>query len=354
VNITIHPADRLDAASLQRWSQLCDDSPLWSHPFYRPEFTRLVSQARGAVFVAVIRDGDREVGFFPFERVTRRRGCAVGLGINDFQGVILAEGVTLDARRLLSACELSTLSYDHWLNEGTLADQHHESEHGSPFIDLRGGFDAYYQRRLRNGATRLKRARQTMRRLQREVGDVRIELEDRDSESWDKLWLWKRAQYERSGAIDVTRVPWIWQVLEQARQHQSETFAGRVMSLRAGDQTLAIHFGLQSRKRVHWWFPAYDVAFGRYSPGLLLLLEAARELAAIGCTRIDLGRGDEPYKGSVTLDHCLVGEGLLGSSELGRGWRRGCRQAVAVARTIPGHQILRGVRKQWDLLKTSR
>ena len=46
----------------------------------------------------------------------------------------------------------------------------------------------------------------------------------------------------------------------------------------------------------HWWFPTYDVAVDKYSPGLLLLLEMARRASMKGVTRIDLGFGDARYK----------------------------------------------------------
>src|SRR3712207_6884847 len=50
------------------------------------------------------------------------------------------------------------------------------------------------------------------------------------------------------------------------------------------------HFGMRSRQVWHWWFPGYNHAHARHSPGALLLLEGARAAAEQGHQLVDLDR----------------------------------------------------------------
>jgi CelD/BcsL family acetyltransferase involved in cellulose biosynthesis len=52
---------------------------------------------------------------------------------------------------------------------------------------------------------------------------------------------------------------------------------------------------LRSRSVWHWWYPAYEPRFARWSPGLLLDLEMAAAAGSLGLRRVDLGRAS-PHK----------------------------------------------------------
>jgi CelD/BcsL family acetyltransferase involved in cellulose biosynthesis len=66
--------------------------------------------------------------------------------------------------------------------------------------------------------------------------------------------------------------------------------------LSAGGRPVAIHFGLRSAATLACWFPSYDVALAKYSPGLMLHLFMVEAAATAGVHRLDLGKGDEEYK----------------------------------------------------------
>ncbi len=89
---------------------------------------------------------------------------------------------------------------------------------------------------------------------------------------------------------------------------------GRVAVLWAGDTPVAAHLGLQCLDRLHYWFPAYDPEFGRYSFGQLLLLELIREGIEHGVRHVDLGKGESRYKNELATAHIQVGVGEV--------WRR--------------------------------
>ena len=54
--------------------------------------------------------------------------------------------------------------------------------------------------------------------------------------------------------------------------------------------------GMRSKTVLHGWFAAYDPAFAKYSPGILLLLDMAKRASSPGISIIDMGKGSEPYK----------------------------------------------------------
>jgi CelD/BcsL family acetyltransferase involved in cellulose biosynthesis len=59
------------------------------------------------------------------------------------------------------------------------------------------------------------------------------------------------------------------------------------------------------------WFPAYDPAFSKYSPGLVLHLRMAEAAAADGIAYLDLGRGQKEYKDSLKTRELDVFEGRV-------------------------------------------
>ncbi len=82
-------------------------------------------------------------------------------------------------------------------------------------------------------------------------------------------------------------------------------------TLHAGDQLIAVHLGMRSDGVLHTWFPAYNRAFAKYSPGMMLFVEMARAGSTLGIRRIDLGKGLERHKRSLMSGCFLVAEGAV-------------------------------------------
>ena len=91
-------------------------------------------------------------------------------------------------------------------------------------------------------------------------------------------------------------------------------------ALFAGGEPVAVHLGMRSRTRWHYWYPAFDTRFARYQTGLVLLLEMARNASALGITRIDLSTGDESYKDRVANAYELVARGRIEVGETSGSW----------------------------------
>ena len=68
------------------------------------------------------------------------------------------------------------------------------------------------------------------------------------------------------------------------------------LTLKAGDRLTAIEYSLHAGDRYHFWFPAYQPALARCSPGILLTMDTMQQGCAQGYRVFDFGFGGEGYK----------------------------------------------------------
>ncbi|WP_432118761.1 GNAT family N-acetyltransferase [Streptomyces sp. bgisy032] len=87
---------------------------------------------------------------------------------------------------------------------------------------------------------------------------------------------------------------------------------GVLSVLYAAGWPVAAHFAPRSRTVLSWWFPAYDRACARYSPGLLLLMRMLQAAAADGIETVDLRSGPARYKESLKTRDLRKYEGAVG------------------------------------------
>ena len=66
ISLELHKGSPLPADLVLPWVSLQQSFVQWQHPFLRPEFTAAVAAVRSDVEVAILHDGGRAVGFFPF------------------------------------------------------------------------------------------------------------------------------------------------------------------------------------------------------------------------------------------------------------------------------------------------
>ncbi|MFD0663160.1 GNAT family N-acetyltransferase [Thermocatellispora tengchongensis] len=216
MKITVVKPGDLGPGEAETWRTLLRSGSPLVNPFLCPEFTMAVGRLRADVRVAVIEDGGRIAGFFPFERHRFGIGKPVGSGLTDAQGAILAPGVRLDVPWLLKSCGLSVWEFDH-----LVADQfpaYHSSRHPSPIIDLRGGLEGYLTEMQKNSGKTYKSTAYKERKLGREVGEVRHDYAVTDPEALRTLLGWKSGQYRRTGRSDRFARPWITRLVEDLLQ----------------------------------------------------------------------------------------------------------------------------------------
>lgn len=287
-----------------------------ANPFMEPEFTLAVGRvrprtARVALLYEHGGEDDEPVGFLPYETGPFGFGRAVALGVSDCQGAVLRPGLRLPGRELLRLCRLSAWEFDNLEDgQGTFADGVAES-FSAPVIDIGQGYGAYEALLRAQSPKFLRTTLAKERRLGRQTddGDLRFVFDEDDPRPLRTLMGWKSAQYRRTGRRDRFAQEWISRLVRDLHRTRSPGCSGVLSVLYVGERPVAAHFGLRSRTVLSCWFPAYDPAFAKYSPGLILHLRMAEAAAREGIGMLDLGRGPAEYKDSLKTGELQVHEG---------------------------------------------
>lgn len=287
--VTVIRGEALTLNHRGTWSQFQQASPEFANPFYCPDYAKAVVAARDDVYVGILKQADRVVGFFPFQRrIHVPFAKPLGAPITDYHGIITEPGLRYDPREVLRCAGLAIWDFDYVPRSHTSLEPFHRIELEAPILDLTEGYAAYLglMRRARSEIAGLNRK---ARKMAREVGPLRFVDHVPNPELLRNLIEWKTNQYRRTGAPDLFAQTWVRAVLESTFLRRSPEFAGMLSVLYAGDRVVAMHYGLRSTRVWHWWFPVYDPAYSAYSPGLVLLLRMAEHAASLGLTTIDLG-----------------------------------------------------------------
>ncbi|HWB46462.1 MAG TPA: GNAT family N-acetyltransferase [Hyphomicrobiaceae bacterium] len=310
LNIDVIRPTELSDQQAAAWREIQDQNSLLSSPFFSPEFACAVAQARDDAFVGIIRRNSDILAFFPFQR--RGRGALpIGAAICDYQGLIGREINSFSARELLEGCHLNVVDFNHVPAAQKLFRDHSTTISHSPYIDLSAGYSKYIERRKAQGVSEVATTLRKQRKLEREVGAIRFVPDDDSDVAWQNLIAWKNAQYRSTNVVEVLSRPWVVGTLAAIRKMKTAQFSGMLSSLYAGDELLAVHFGMRSSSVWHYWFPAYNADYNRYSPGLLLLLRMAEHGASMGLRMIDLGRGRARYKNAFADAEIELCEGSI-------------------------------------------
>jgi CelD/BcsL family acetyltransferase involved in cellulose biosynthesis len=286
MNVRILPAQELPKELIRRWAEIQQINGELRSPFFCPEFTQAVATVRSDAFVAVINDGE---AFFPFQRSDSGFGRPIGGPVSDYQGIIAPADYGYDARALMRACKLLVWDFDHVLARQRVFAPWRTTETVSFALDVHEDVS-----KLSN--TTRSRYRTKLHKLEREFGKVGVELESGKHEMLRLCLKLKSLQYRQSGLFDLFNVPWIERLVELIAAQHDSNFRGVTSVLYAGGRPIALHFGMCSQKVWHYWFPAYEREFSRYSPGILLLLEMISGAHKLGVSEIDFGKGEADYK----------------------------------------------------------
>ena len=307
MKVTVLRPRELKETELHTWRCFQRENPSLQNPFLSPEFTLAVGRVHDRARVAVIEDGAGTVAFFPYERGPFGIAKAIGAGINDCQGLIHAPRFDCDPQALLAACDLSVWEFDHLLSDQLPFQPYHVVCEQSPVMDLSDGYGMY----INGHAGFHRQVRQAMRRLEREVGPLTFEFDVPDQEALQTLILWKSAQYRRTGRFDRFARQWIAAIVRDLLKTRSDECTGTLSMLYASGKPIAAHFGPRSQSVLCSWFPAYDLTFARYKPGLLLFDRMAEAAAAQGIRYLDLGKGQEDYKQMLRSEDIALAEGWV-------------------------------------------
>ncbi|HUG69490.1 MAG TPA: GNAT family N-acetyltransferase [Pirellulaceae bacterium] len=345
MNIDVTKLDSLTDGDIAAWQALQRANPDCDSPFLHYQFARCVSRARDDVYVATLRGCEkigtgtsqlREIlakhrhplgaspifsqplrepsevlGFFPFQRGERRIGCGLALPLADHQGMVAPSDLSVDVRELLRACDLAAVHFDHLLASQTAFQPYHSRLDDSPYVGLTDGYAAYRQQVEQSGSSLFAQIDRKSRKVQRELGPLRLEWHDDSTSIVDTMIQWKQQQLAAAGYRDLYALPWVRELIHQVLHSDSSDFAGRMATLLAGDKLLSIHLGIQSGHVLASWIPTYNPAYAAHSPGLLLHDQLFRHAPLEGIERVELGRGYNQLKRRFMSGATQVAMGAL-------------------------------------------
>lgn len=309
MKIDVISGRELDASLTASWKDLQLANPELASPYFAPEFALAVATACSNVEVALIQEGEKLTAIFPFQR-RGSIGLALGEQLSDYQGLICKPDFNCDPRELLKSCGLDAWDFSHLLASQECFGPFHRHYRISPLMNLSRGYEAYVAERRAAGTEQIKKCDALARRMERELGPLRFVGSASDVALMRRVLNWKSQQYLASGKENLLG-GWPLVLLEQILPIQTESFGGMLSLLYAGDHVVAGHMGMRSRTVWHYWFPAYDSQFAKYSPGLVLLLKMAEDAGALGLSTIDLGMGMSLYKERLMNDSVTVASGSV-------------------------------------------
>ena len=320
----------LTLAEIAAWEHLSATVPQLASPFLSVHYARAVAASGIDVRICIIYRNGQIRGFLPYQ--VRNRLCSwiraaepVGAEMTDYVGLIADPELRVTPAQLLKLARLNYLSFTHLdepqLGYGLSAEQ--------PRTGLRIRLDQAAEQPLDALlAERHKYRKDTERRarqLVKEVGPIRFELDagQQRHQLIDQLIERKRAQYQRTNARDALQDEWKAQLLHQLSEQQFRSCRGLLSTMYAGDEWLAIHFGLVGNGVLQYWLPVYNPAFSKYAPGRLLIhhiIESSRDAAI---HTIDRGEGDTASKRELANEEHSFLRGAWHNRSVGSSAARG-------------------------------
>jgi CelD/BcsL family acetyltransferase involved in cellulose biosynthesis len=311
----IRPSD-LGRDEIALWHRMQEATPYLADPFLAPEYAMAVGRFRPQSRVGVLTEGPSVVGFFPFE--ARRLGVGVPISgwLSACQGVIHKPGARWSTRELLRGCGLSAWRFDNLVADQAVPGTHQADVVSSPVIDLSGGFDVYYAQARKRARRFFREIERKTRKLDREVGGLRLEHDSRDPALLSKLISWKSDQYRRTANVDRFDSPWVPCLLHELLATRGDRLSGMLSVLYAAEEPVSIQFGLRAGGTIVGWFTAYAHRFGKYSPGLLQIKMVTEALCALGIHTMYIGKGAKHSAQLFTNHEVLVAEGVATDQSL--------------------------------------
>jgi len=324
MHVTVVRPSELGPSEAVAWAQLQDRAVLKGSPFFSLGFYQLLGRARPGARVAVAEVDGKIRAFLPFEE--GRDGIAGPLcrALGTPNGIVVDREDNLDGRDLVRRASLRGWRFEKVPTELVMLQPHHyeDTRLTGSVIDLSDSYETYL---AGLGASTRRRLQGQRRALERELGPVTLRWSVRDRSLLDRLVEWRVAQYPWYQTMLQQRD--VRQILDEALDWDEDGCRGVFSGLFAGDRPVALHLGFAGTERLGAWMPTYDHQLDRYSPGMLLWLELAREAPGNGCTRIDLAYGHFPYKLRLRNEAYEVADGAVWARHFEAGARRLYRAA---------------------------
>jgi CelD/BcsL family acetyltransferase involved in cellulose biosynthesis len=335
------------SARLYDWSELTrDDRDAWSafraaepglrSPYFTLGYADAVAATGGRLQVLKVERGGAPEAFLPLHRSRTGMAYPPGGPLSDWHGFIAPPESAVDAAAALKAVGLAGYRFEGAPETDRALAAAAETRTVSHIINLSDGPDTWWARRRRA----LRALARNERKLDEQGLRVEVVLDDRTPGSLQALFGWKSAQLRSTRQPDLFR-PGAWprRLLERLHAEVGPDFRGLLSTLRIDGAPAAAHFGMISGGVLHYWFPAYDPAFGRYGPGGLLLKAMAEGARELGLREIDLGKGDYRYKREFADAGAPIASGVVAAGPVGQAYKAAAALSRARLPLGPGSDV---------------
>lgn len=312
LTVNVKRVQELSETDRTAWAALRESNPQTYSPYFHLDYTALLSELRGDVFIACVYEDGLPIGFLPYQG--ERFARPVGAPMTDYHGFICKPDTNLDPVEVFKAAGIGAYHFSAAVNSQMMP--HVQSEDDGVMMDLQAGAQVW--REARDGSYRrhLKSNRRRIRKATEDIGAPRFVWQSKDQAVFDTLITWKKQKFAETGKYDVLSAEWTLQLLTQLWQRHNGGLKCDLQALYFGDRLAAIDLGLtdigvSGGGTFHSWIVAYDGELHPYAPGIQLLEGLIDASAELGYKRIDLGVGTDGYKRHYASDAVKVGAGFI-------------------------------------------
>lgn len=308
--VDIIKPEELSTGDVRQWEGFMAQRDDLIGPYFDIRYVMAIGRSVPKAFVARLYDGDRVVGYFPFQR----RGRTIqplGAPLTDYHGIIGEGDLEVDFKALLKAIGAQHLVFQGWV--GPMNPKARTTHHVRRIADLSHGYDAWFETQKAEHHKFFKNIGRCTRNVDKDFGGFDFSWEMASSGIIEWIIDQKRLQYKRSGLHDVFTCGWTLTLLKTLAYYQDQGFGLRVGVFRHEGTLVAAEICLVKGDNLHFWFPAYAEAYGRYSPGILLSMRIMQHVEGLGVKRVDFGCGGEQYKHVLTTPETACLEGVVSS-----------------------------------------
>jgi CelD/BcsL family acetyltransferase involved in cellulose biosynthesis len=334
-HVSIASLDGITETEEALFSAFRQANPDLTSPYFSADFLKAIAPHTPGCMLARFHDGEEIVGFFAYQK----RGQSLqpaGAPLADYHAAVMKTGYAPDWSRLLAATGAKRLEFNGLIGSDGL-DRAPIVKHRQ-IADVTDGFEAWFASQKAHAPKYFKNLGRCTRNVAKDFPDLKFEWTDVSPALLDWVLNLKVDQYRRSGMHDVFSCGWTRDLLLALAAQKTGSARLRAGVYRRGDELVAAEICLLEGEDLHFWFPAYNPAYSRYSPGLLLTFDIIRHAAGLGIKLFDFGSGGEAYKSRMTTDGPLCYEGQVGQAlalpvkndQLQRAWLSMWRRAHIV------------------------
>ncbi len=333
------PFDRLPDEAWTQWETLRQDVTAYSSPFFSSRFISITAKLRPASQMIIASRQGSIVGLLPCELVKRDVIEPLGKSFNDAHGILCSANRPVDIIELLKATKLTAFRF-HALAGNVVSFEPYVLGHSKSFMAPLDQHPEGYVGYLEQKSGTIQKQRRKTKKLVKQHGPLRLEVDCRCPKVLQQTIQWKREQYSRNYLFDILGVSWAQAMLNELWQFR-EGCRGLLSALYAGDTLVASHFGLLDGETLHYWFPTYDHQYREASPGTAMFLEMATQVTHLGIRKIDLGYGDHDFKHKIADTITEVPFGFATTSRLGFYRESLLSRSQQWVRSLPGKQHIK-------------